>query len=235
MKHSFSSRQKQIFLLVVILVIIGWLSSPNPEYILGIPVKYKTHTIAGSYYVEGVTETYDLGEFTPLNQIGAAVMNDQQEIFVSDISNHVIRKILSNGTSILFAGVATAGYNGEGLHALQTQFNRPTGLSLAANGDLFIADTGNSLIRKISASARMVSNIGKSMDFNNPMSVFVLDDTNVYVADTGNELIKHVNTLTGKITIVAGTFQHVDCELFTYHSMLIECEINESLIVVIDD
>nr|CAG4714190.1 unnamed protein product [Naegleria fowleri] len=204
MKHSFSSRQKQIFLLVVILVIIGWLSSPNPEYILGIPVKYKTHTIAGSYYVEGVTETYDLGEFTPLNQIGAAVMNDQQEIFVSDISNHVIRKILSNGTSILFAGVATAGYNGEGLHALQTQFNRPTGLSLAANGDLFIADTGNSLIRKISASARMVSNIGKSMDFNNPMSVFVLDDTNVYVADTGNELIKHVNTLTGKITIVAG-------------------------------
>ncbi|KAG2386590.1 hypothetical protein C9374_002334 [Naegleria lovaniensis] len=187
------------FLLLFIVFLVLYSSSTH-----GVPVKYKTFNIAGSYYVDGVTETYDLGEFTPLTQIGAAIMNEQHEIFISDTSNHVIRKILSNGSCVLYAGVATAGYNGEGLDALQTQFNGPTGLSLSTNGDLYLADTGNSMIRKISSKTMKVSTLGTSKDFKNPMGVFALDDVNVYVADTGNDLVKHVNTLTGKITIVAG-------------------------------
>lgn len=77
-----------------------------------VPVQYKTKTIAGFKYVDGVSSNYQ-AEYGPLAQPSAAIMNDKNETFIADTMRHVIRKITANGTMIRYAGIGVGGYNGK--------------------------------------------------------------------------------------------------------------------------
>ncbi len=124
-----------------------------------------------------------------------------------------------DGTGVLtrIAGTGVAGYSGDSGAAIAAQLNFPYGVALDAVGNLYIADTSNNRIRKISVSGVITTVAGNgnccysgdggaatSAYLNNPYGVAVDSAGNVYIADTNNNRIRKVNT-SGIISTVAGT------------------------------
>lgn len=135
-------------------------------------------------------------------------------IFVTDWGNNLIRKIAPGGVVTTFAGSGFAGYN-DATGALAS-FTQPTGIAIDPQGNLFVADAGNSLIREISSSGAVttiagsdsigyVDGTGSAAAFFNPLGVTVDANGNVYVADAGNNLIRLVKP-GGIVSTFAGTF-----------------------------
>jgi sugar lactone lactonase YvrE len=134
-------------------------------------------------------------------------------IYVADYSNNLIRKITSAGVVSTFAGSGSVGSaDGAGILA---SFNNPQGLVLDGSGNLYVADQGNNLIRKIT-SGGVVSTFagsGKAGSTNGnvteatfgALSGVALDGLgNLYVADQGNSLIRKI-TPAGMVTTFAGS------------------------------
>ena len=134
-------------------------------------------------------------------------------VFVADMSNNLIRKIDPSGNVTTFAGSGTQGSaNGLGTAA---SFKSPRGLALDASGNLYVADSGNNLIRKIDASGNVttlagsgvqgaVNAQGTTASFTAPSGVSLDKSGNVYVADRGNNLIRKIDTA-GNVTTLAGS------------------------------
>ena len=124
-----------------------------------------------------------------------------------------IRKVTSAGVVTTLAGSGAIGAaDGTGTAAT---FNYPRGISIDASGNLFIADTNNHKIRRVSSAgvvttlagsgtAGATNGTGSAATFSTPAATAVDGDDNVYVADTSNSLIRKV-TSTGVVTTLAGT------------------------------
>ncbi|HEY3245582.1 MAG TPA: hypothetical protein VGM03_19740 [Phycisphaerae bacterium] len=72
-------------------------------------------------------------------------------VYIADTMNSVIRKVLPDGTISTIAGTGMNGFSGDGGPATDAQLDRPYGLTVAPNGDVYIADTHNHRIRRITA------------------------------------------------------------------------------------
>lgn len=133
---------------------------------------------------------------------------------ISDSENHVIRYF--NGSKVsTIAGNGTSGYrNAIGKKAA---FSRPTGLAAGKNGELYIADTDNHVIRVMDKNGKVRLYAGSTKGcaqgalnkakFNEPTGLYFYKGA-LYVADSGNHRIcKIVN---GKVTTVAGSMQGVE-------------------------
>ena len=122
---------------------------------------------------------------------GVAVIGDN--VFLADAGNHTIRKITAAGIVSTVAGLAgTSGSSDSPL-----RFNGPRGIA-AVGTDLYVADTGNHTIRKITAAGTVSTFAG----FNGPMGIVAVG-TDLYVADTGNHTIRKI-TAAGTVSTVAG-------------------------------
>jgi len=132
------------------------------------------------------------------NQIALAADGN---LYVADTQHHRIRKITPAGTMTTVAGTGVQGYAGNGGPAVSAQLNKPRGIAVAANGDLFIADTDNHWIRRVRAGSGTISLYAGSQDegepragvFSKPCGVCVAISGNVYVADTENHRIRKIN------------------------------------------
>ncbi|EEF60519.1 NHL repeat-containing protein [Pedosphaera parvula] len=135
-------------------------------------------------------------------------------IYVADTENSTIRKITPNGSVSTFAGFAgTFGSaDGVGTNAL---FYAPQGIAVDSAGFIYVADTANATIRKItpagvvSTLAGSAGNInsfdgtGINANFYQPRSLAVDNGGNVYVADTWNHTIRKI-TPAGLVSTLAG-------------------------------
>ena len=80
-------------------------------------------------------------------------------LFIADTGNSVVLEVtpngspLSDGTKFTVAGNGSAGYAGDGGLAIAAALRLPTGLTLDAHGDLFIADAGNNVVREVTPGA----------------------------------------------------------------------------------
>nr|WP_229223491.1 gluconolaconase [Duganella sp. sic0402] len=140
------------------------------------------------------------------------VLDQQGNLYVSDGGdNNIIRKIDMNGISSTLAG-GTEGYaEGAGTAAA---FNTPSGMAVDAAGNLYVADTGNNAIRKVTPQG-VVSTLagdglagdkdgkGAAAQFNGPVGVAVDGAGVVYVADTYNDRIRRIAP-DGTVTTIAG-------------------------------
>lgn len=138
-----------------------------------------------------------------------------QNLYICDTYHHMIR-VLKNAYSIsLYAGTGAAGYS-DGYPATERMLNSPNGLSIDKYGNLFIADTTNQRIRRVSADGSISTVAGSGAkgfsgdggnallaSFNDPMDVEVDGNGNIYVADFNNNRIRMI-TPSGTITTIAG-------------------------------
>ena len=125
-------------------------------------------------------------------------------VYIVDLFNSRIRKVNSAGIITAFAGTGVAGYNGDGVLATLAQLNNPWGVSADINGNVYIADTGNSMIRKVNSAGIITTLAGTgiagyngdgdatSAQLNNPYGVSADMNGNVYIADPFNERIRFV-------------------------------------------
>ena len=137
-------------------------------------------------------------------------------LFVADRDASVVRKIAANGIITTVAGSGVPGFAGDGGAATSAQINGPYGVAVGAGGSLYIADTGNNVVRKVSpdGAIRTVAGTGTpgylgdggaalSAWLNAPEAVAVDAEGDLYIADTFNGRIRRVGT-DGVIATVAG-------------------------------
>ena len=141
----------------------------------------------------------------------------QGNIYIADTSNYRIRKIDISGIITDIAGNGIPGFGGDGGPAGEASFSRVSGIAVNNAGEIFLADTGNHRIRKISREG-IISTVagtgenGYSGDngpanqamINYPYGVACDDQGNLYIVDTSNQRIRKVGPA-GIITTIAGS------------------------------
>jgi sugar lactone lactonase YvrE len=143
------------------------------------------------------------------------VVDASGNLFVADMFNNRVRKIGTNGTISTVAGAGTQGFSGDGGAATSAKLRFPWCAALDASGNLFIADSGNNRIRKvtngiINTVAGNGTNgcsgdggLATNAALGNPEGVTVDALGNLFIADFNNNRIRKVGT-NGIITTVAG-------------------------------
>src|ERR1019366_7857875 len=151
-----------------------------------------------------------------LNSPNAVALDSKGTLYIADTVNQRIRMI-SGRTITTIAGTGTIGYTGDKAAATAATFSLPSGLAFDSAGNLYIADTGNNVIRKISGSTitTVAGNQAQGPNYGGdlgpanganlwgPTAVAFDSAGNYYVADNGNSLIRKVDT-SGIITTYVG-------------------------------
>jgi sugar lactone lactonase YvrE len=168
-------------------------------------------TLAGNgtfSYVEGTTTA------ATFRSPAAVAADAAGNLYIADMLNHVIRKWTPRGVVNTLAGNGTAGY-AEGVGSA-AQFNSPSGVAVDATGNVYVADKGNHVIRKISPAGNVstlagtpgtpgsTDGPGTAAQFNLPSGVALDASGNILVADAGNNKIRKI-TPAGFVSLVAGT------------------------------
>jgi len=157
-----------------------------------------------------------------LNYAEDVAVDSTGNLYIDDSHNDVIRKVNGNGIISTVAGNNSLGrgYSGDGGAATNATLNYPNGVAVDGQGNLYIADSVNNVIRKINASGIITTVAGNASQgagysgdggaatnatLNSPIVVRVDTAGNLYIADVGNNVIRKVNT-SGIITTVAGNY-----------------------------
>lgn len=152
-----------------------------------------------------------------LNLPSDVVCDDEGNLYISDRSNHRIRKVDPQGIITTYAGLGVAWYGGDYGPAEDAFLKFPFGITLDKEGSLFIADRGNNRIRRVDKRGIITTVAGNGLfasrgDFGPanmaelayPTDVAVDDRGNIYIADRNNNRIRKVD-INGVITTLMGT------------------------------
>jgi sugar lactone lactonase YvrE len=145
---------------------------------------------------------------------GGAAIDTSGNVYVADRSTHVVRRIAPDGSVSTIAGMAgeSGTANGSGAAA---RFDGPGGVAVDASGNVYVADTGNHSIRKVtpagaastfagqSGTSGSSDGTGSAARFNAPEQLAFDAQGNLYVTDAGNSTIRKITT-TGAVTTIAG-------------------------------
>lgn len=167
-------------------------------------------TLAGSGSSGSADGTGILASF---NNPGGIAVDASGNVYVADQSNHKIRKITAAGVVTTFAGSGTPGnLDGTGTAA---SFNVPSGITIDATGNLYVADYYGHTIRMITAAgvvttfagsgtAGNTDGTGIAASFNHPADIAIDATGNLYVSDMYNNTIRKI-TPAGVVTTLAGS------------------------------
>jgi trimeric autotransporter adhesin len=160
----------------------------------------------------GTTTTGYMGDGGPatdafLERPASIAFDAGGNLYIADNMNHVIRKIDASGYISTKAGTGTQGYTGDGGPATAATFNIPSGIALDHIGNIYVADSGNNVIRKIDTSGIVTTFAGTgtgsytgdggpaaSATFFGPVGLAIDAGGNIYVADHINNVVRKINT-----------------------------------------
>lgn len=170
--------------------------------------------------VGGIANVGDGGLATNANvQAFTMAVDGSGNFYFVDNDGQSIRKLtVSTGIISRVAGNGTQGFSGDNGPAVDAQLNYPTGVAIAANNDIIIADNGNSRIRRVSAATGIISTIAGNGSFLNPgdnglainaqfMAPFhiTMDAAgNMFITDLPGQRVRKIDAVTNIITTVAG-------------------------------
>lgn len=181
----------------------------------------KVYTFAGDGkqgYKDGTNKD---AEF---NNPSSIIVDKQDNLYVADTLNNVIRKVSPSGNVTTYAGSYSQDGGYKDGDVLSAQFNEPSGIAFDSNENMFVVDCGNQLIRKISGNS-VSTFCGSNKDliegttyflgdfadgdkdkaeFNFPKGIFVTPNNYIIVADTFNSRIRVIDQ-NGKTVTIAGT------------------------------
>jgi uncharacterized protein (TIGR03437 family) len=157
------------------------------------------------------------GVFVGLHELDGLAYDSGGNLYLADATAQRVRRIAPTGVITTVAGNGSQGYSGDGGPAVNAQLSLPRGVATDAGGNLYIAEAGNSRIRKV-ASNGTISTVagtggvgfggdgGQALNawLNHPWGVAVDASGNLYIADTTNHRIRKVIP-DGNIATIAGT------------------------------
>lgn len=152
-----------------------------------------------------------------LNLPQGLAIDSAGNVYISDTLNNRVRKVGANGAISTVAGIGESGYSGDGKPGREARLNLPTGLAIGFGDTLFIADTGNNVIRQLGSDGTIHTvagtgeagyrgEAGRAADavLHAPGGLAFDGEGNLYVADTLNQRVRRVDA-GGQIETVAGT------------------------------
>lgn len=142
-----------------------------------------------------------------LNYPWGIALGGDGSVYVADLSNNRVRKVSPAGVISTVAGTGIRGYSGDGVLATQTELNVPAGVLLDVAGNIFVADSGNHLVRKVSATNGLIQTVagvlggGTAVDgvaanvspLDGPYALFLDGPGNLYIADMFHQLVRVVS------------------------------------------
>ncbi len=153
-------------------------------------------------------------------------VNAQGDLFVADTYNNRVVEVTPSGQVFGVAGDGIAGYSGDGHLAAFAELNQPTGVAVDAQGNLYIADSANNVIRRVDAKTGIITTVAgdfaadkandglggfsgdggpaTSAQLNDPQGIAVDGAGDLFIADTFNNAIREV-TPAGIITTVVNS------------------------------
>ncbi|MFE6665748.1 RICIN domain-containing protein [Streptomyces sp. NPDC057697] len=148
--------------------------------------------------------------------IGIA-MDRTGTLYVADYGGHRVRRITTDGKISTVAGTGSGTFGGDGGPAASAQLKNPYGVAVDSAGNLYIADSENYRVRKVTPDGKISTIVGSGTSttsgdgglataarLNRPTGVAVGSDGVIYIADSGGHRIRRI-TPDGKISTVAGT------------------------------
>ena len=199
---------------------------------------HEVTTIAGSVGLIGA-DNFPLGAYhdgmigeSSFRRPSGAVLGHNNRIYIADTLNHAIRAIIGDRVFTIAGGLG-AGHTDGNRH--EARFNAPGAIAIcpSGNGNIFVADTLNHVIRKITPAGYTTTIAGvvgvygyangraSEALFDSPMGIVVTDDGRIFVADTGNHVIRLItmqgDMQVGEVTTFAG--QHVVYAVYAVHSV----------------
>jgi sugar lactone lactonase YvrE len=164
----------------------------------------------GGYLADNVAATG-----TRINAPRSVVVDGSGNLYIADTSNNRIRKVNTGGTITTVAGTGAASFSGDNGAATSATIRAPQGVTLDGSGNLYIADTTNHRIRKVSAGIITTlsgtgsagyggdNGVATSGQLSSPAGIAVDGSGTLYIGDTGNLRVRKISG--GTITTFAGT------------------------------
>jgi uncharacterized protein (TIGR03437 family) len=192
-----------------------YIAEPTDGRIRQINSKADINTIAGNGTL-GFSGDGAAATAAELNRPTGVAVDGSGNIYIADSLNNRIRVVKSGSSIATFAGNGGYSYSGDGGPATSAQLNAPHGVAADSAGNFYIADSGNNVVRKVSAGGAITTlagtgtagfggdgGVATSAQLSGPQGVAVDGAGNVYIADTGNSRVREVSGST--ITTVAGS------------------------------
>jgi hypothetical protein len=155
-----------------------------------------------------------------LNNPISVALDGAGNVYLSDSANNAVRRVdaFTGKISTVAGQLGVSGYSGDGGQATSATLNQPSGITFDAAGNLYIADTGNHAIRKVTLATGVITTIAgnghpgfagdggpaTSALLNAPWSVTISPANQIYIADQNNNRIRAIDT-TGRIATICGT------------------------------
>jgi sugar lactone lactonase YvrE len=193
----------------------GFSSYATGQYFIGSSSSRFIYTIAGSY-TWGYSGDGGPATFAELSNLAGVAVDGSGNVYMSDSADNVVRKIAA-GTGIIttIAGTGAAAHTGDNGAAASAALWTPTALAVDGSGNLFIAETGDSVIRRIDAVTGNITTFAGSPtptgSIGGPAANFGLYGIAGIACDTAGDLyiaesedVVEVSVGTGNITEIAG-------------------------------
>lgn len=185
---------------------------------------FQKSLILGVFFITGITlmpleltlAADKLATSTQLNAPHGLVVDNHGNLYIADANNHRIRKVDNRGNMTTIAGNGIRGYHGDGGLAVNAQLNEPTAVALDNEGNSYIVDSKNHVVRKIDNRGIITTIVGNNTPgysgdggeaifakLNFPVDIVIDEAHNLYIADKDNHVIRKVDAA-GVITTVAG-------------------------------
>ena len=175
-------------------------------------------TVAGNGQFEGVGDGAK-ATTADLDLPSGVAVDGAGNLYIADSAHNRIRKVTAaTGLISTIAGNGNPSYKGDDGPAVDATLNTPSGITIDGAGNLYIADTGNNVVRRITAATGIIKTVAgdgtagysgdnipaTTAELDAPSGVTVDAAGNIYIADTNNHRIRLVTFTSGLITTVAG-------------------------------
>ncbi len=174
-------------------------------------------TVFAGNGVQGFSGDGGLASSASLDSPRGLAVGPGNTLYIADTHNCRIRSVdLSTRLISTFAGTGACGGSGDGGPATQAELDRPTALATGTDGALYVADTGDHRIRKVSTSGTISTVAGSTQGLSgdgrpageaaldSPQGLAVDAAGNIYISDTHNHELRRVDSGTGLISTIAG-------------------------------
>jgi len=188
-----------------------WIADSSENRVRKVSAAGVINTVAGGGRSSALEDGVPATSVSLISPKGVALDKDGN-LYVADTGNHLVRKV-TGGLVFTVAGKRVRGRGGDGGPAISAQLDAPTGVCIDSQGNLYIADTDNHSIRKVTPLGVITTVAGggfggdggpaTSARLASPSRLTIDSAGNLYIADTGNNRIRKV-TLDGVISTIAG-------------------------------